>query len=105
MERGFREAQALRLDPRSRDLVCDDNDHQQWASRSAATDDLLYLPEADVDGVGTRSVPGLQDLRPDGPTRLGDHGLGVRVVRRRRLRADAAERVMPGEPAARLAIG
>ena len=43
--------------------LLDDGHHQQRHPRHAASDDLRHLPDADVDGVGPRRVPGLQDPR------------------------------------------
>ena len=54
---------------------------------TAAPDDLPDLPDADVDGVGARCVPGLQDPRSDGATGLDARGPRIRGLRRRRLRA------------------
>ena len=44
----------------------------------------------DVDGVGSRPVPWVQDPRPLGATRLGDQGPRVRGMRPRRVRAARA---------------
>ena len=49
--------------------------------RPAAQNDLPDLPDADVDGVGARPVPGLQDPQPDGAARLDDQRSGGRGVR------------------------
>ena len=84
---GLRQTQTVRVDARAGHDLRDDDHHQHRDPRHAAPDDLPDLPDADVDGVGARPVPGLQDPRPDGATGLDARGPRIRGLRRRRLRA------------------
>ena len=96
---GVRQAQALRLDARAGHDLRDDDHHQHRDPRHAAPNDLPDLPDADVDGVGARCLPGLRDLRPADPTGLGADRPRDRGMRRRRLREARAHEYVRGEPA------
>ena len=76
---GLRQAQAVRVDAGPGDVVVDGGADQQRHPRHGAADDLPHLPVADVDGVGARAVPGLQDLRAARATRLDREDPAVEV--------------------------
>ena len=51
-------------------------------TRHAPADHLRHLPDADVDGVGPRRMPGVQDPRAACATRLGDQGPAFEICAR-----------------------
>ena len=104
---GFRPAQAVRMDARPGDGVRDDRHHEQRHPRLPAPDDVPDLSDADVDGVGARPVPGLQDPRPACGTRLdwpdmpGSRCAPTAPATRRRVHPRRAPRSSPATTVSR----